>query len=280
MQWFKSAEKKNLLSVPKENILVFDTETTGLKPETDDEILQISIINGNGEILFNSYIKPEHRKRWPKATEINGITYAMVKNSPTISAVRDEIQKLFQNADLVVGYNLDFDVSFLNAANIYLKPGSQRFDCMYEYSDLRAVPDDYHGGYKWFKLQQVAQNYGFDFTAHDALEDTKATLHVFNSLLADADYMKLPEIKRSTSEPIRVALRPEVLNEMRKPKPKIAIAGLIAMLVGIVIMVMFIRNDSIGMVGAYIFVFGSLVLIVGIIVFIVQYMKFKKNKVS
>ena len=59
------------------NIRCIDTETTGLEPGKD-EILQVSVVNGNGDVLFDSLVKPTHRKRWPKAAEVNGITPDMV----------------------------------------------------------------------------------------------------------------------------------------------------------------------------------------------------------
>ena len=39
------------------NIVCLDCETTGLSSE--DEILQLSIVNGAGEVLFNEYIRPQ-----------------------------------------------------------------------------------------------------------------------------------------------------------------------------------------------------------------------------
>ena len=40
----------------KGKIICIDIETTGLDP-ANDEILQISIINGRGKTLYNSYIR-------------------------------------------------------------------------------------------------------------------------------------------------------------------------------------------------------------------------------
>ena len=47
--------KQNL---DKLNPIIVDVETTGVK--RNDEILQVSIINLNGDILFNRYIRPRH----------------------------------------------------------------------------------------------------------------------------------------------------------------------------------------------------------------------------
>lgn len=38
--------------------IVIDTETTGLDPEKD-ELLQVSIIDDEGNVLFNSLFRPE-----------------------------------------------------------------------------------------------------------------------------------------------------------------------------------------------------------------------------
>ena len=68
----------------------FDTETTGFNAYGNDEILQIAIINGKGETLFKSYIKPDLRRTWTKAAERNGITPRMVKDAPHFIDVTPE----------------------------------------------------------------------------------------------------------------------------------------------------------------------------------------------
>lgn len=42
----------------KSKIICLDIETTGLDI-MEDEVLQVSIINGRGRTLYNSYIRPE-----------------------------------------------------------------------------------------------------------------------------------------------------------------------------------------------------------------------------
>lgn len=53
-------------------IIVFDTETTGVTE--DDEIIQLSIIDGNGKTLINEYVHPYWKKDWAAAARVNGIT--------------------------------------------------------------------------------------------------------------------------------------------------------------------------------------------------------------
>ena len=46
-----------------EQIVVFDLETTGTDPATD-EILQVAIIDGTGNQLLGSYTEPVRKRSW------------------------------------------------------------------------------------------------------------------------------------------------------------------------------------------------------------------------
>lgn len=198
--WFRKDDISQLTNVAPEKILVFDTETTGLNPFGNDEILQIAIINGNGEELFNSYIKPDNRKTWSKAAEINGITPRMVKDAPHFSDVEEEIKSIFNNAELIVGYNVEFDIRFINAYGIKIKKDTNIFDVMQEYSVARGAKNSYYGDYQWCKLEQCARDYKYKFEAHNALEDAKATLHCFKALLKDERYLNIINQNKEAKE--------------------------------------------------------------------------------
>lgn len=81
----------------KGKIICVDIETTGLDM-ANDEILQISIINGRGKTLYNSYIRPEHKREWKEAEEINKIGWEAVKNAPTLRHEKRKIEKILKKS--------------------------------------------------------------------------------------------------------------------------------------------------------------------------------------
>ncbi|WP_049945203.1 3'-5' exonuclease [Butyrivibrio sp. AC2005] len=180
MSWYATKKASKLPMMDKSRILVFDVETTGLS-DVLDEILQITILDGYGTELFSSYIKPERHRIWPEAEIINGIKWEMVKDAPSFESVKKQIQGLFNNADLIVGYNVGFDISFVEAAGIIV--GGKRFDVMTAFASYRAGID--HSFYRKCKLIECAEYFGYCFNAHDSNEDARATLYCFDALIAD-----------------------------------------------------------------------------------------------
>lgn len=94
--------------------VVIDIETTGIDSEKDD-IIEIAAIKmeDNRKNIFQELIKI--KKRIPKEiSALTGITDEMLANSgKDISVVLNEFLDFVGNATLI-GYNIKFDVSFLN----------------------------------------------------------------------------------------------------------------------------------------------------------------------
>ena len=110
MSWCGTKKAKKLLTMDTSSILVFDLETTGVIIN-NSEILQISLVDGNGSSLFTSYVKPK-AKSWSGAQRVNGISPEMVKDAPSFDEIRAEIQGYFDNAKLIAGYNIKrFDIN-------------------------------------------------------------------------------------------------------------------------------------------------------------------------
>lgn len=73
-----------------------DLETTGL--ESTDEALSIALVGDDGETLLYSLIKPQKRKRWPKAEAIHGITPQKVKDAPTLDDLKPQIADILRQS--------------------------------------------------------------------------------------------------------------------------------------------------------------------------------------
>ena len=177
----KQAEKDaDSVNMNLSDILIFDTETTGIFPNSE-EILELAAINGLGEVLFHERFKPEKKKSWPKAQAIHGIKPADVKDCKPISDYLPQLQEIFSKPKIICGYNVSFDLKFIHAAGIKTNaPGI--IDVMKRFADSRGIYDEKHGHNKWFKLEEAAKYYNYQFEPHGALEDCKATLFVLKKL--------------------------------------------------------------------------------------------------
>lgn len=99
--------------VERGTFVVFDVETTGLNPESDEllEIGAVKIQNGNIVSKFSSLIKPKNPIP-SSATLINNITDSMVASSPSAGqVVRDFFR--YSKGCVLVGYNVSFDQKFV-----------------------------------------------------------------------------------------------------------------------------------------------------------------------
>ncbi len=161
--------------------IILDTETTGLHSDKNT-LLQLSIIDDANKLLFNKYFKPasEHfagplLEDWKIAATINGITPERVQNCLSLDSYRDEIQAILDRADEILIYNANFDVSFMKSNGFSFKSSTKITDVMKEYSCYKLKN-------KRFKLIDAATEFGYTFSAHDSLEDVKATLVVHNEV--------------------------------------------------------------------------------------------------
>ena len=105
---------------------------------------------------------------------------------PAIEDVVPELQRILDAAEVVIGYNVWFDLEFLRAAGVAL-PDCRYVDVMAMFAPVFGLRDDYHGGYRWQTLVTAAAYVGHDWDAqgpHDALADCRATLAVLRWLEA------------------------------------------------------------------------------------------------
>lgn len=172
-------------------IIGLDTETTGLSV-TDDELLQISIVDRYGAELFNEYVKPKHHTEWPEAETVNHISPTQVQNLPHIDTYIEKITTLLEQSEKIIGYNTEFDLGFLAAAagkdDAWLEHMTTKsVDVMREFAEVYGEWSEKHDAYRFQKLTTCAEQYGYTWSSgpHDSLEDAKATIYCWPRVSGD-----------------------------------------------------------------------------------------------
>ena len=197
MAWRTENTKENLfiaLDVCDE-VIVFDTETTGLSANKN-HIIQISAQKfkiENGEFVeiarLNRYINPGYSLP-PKITEVTGITDDMLIKEEYEEDVFPEIYEFFNDAQCVAGYNVAFDVRFITA--MYERQG-KTFDPDFIVDVLESARDlvskkevENH------KLGTIAALYGVDddLTFHNSMDDVIATSRLMMVFLTEYNNIK------------------------------------------------------------------------------------------
>lgn len=199
----RKTENETYRAVPKDKILCFDVETTGLSRE-EDEILHLSIVDGAGKTVFNEYIKPTRHESWDGAEAIHGISPSDVADKPTIEEYRDTLNDIFKDVQLLVGYNnIYVDNAFLKEAGIQISEDTKMYDVMLKFAPIYGEWNEMRQDYKWQKLAKCAEYYGFhgDGQFHDSLEDVRATLHCFNSMISEGQ-VKEKEVTAEKDVPL------------------------------------------------------------------------------
>lgn len=157
-------------------VVVIDFETTGLNCDTD-EILQVSIIDQDENVLMNQYCRAVRHNSWESASSVNGIYPPRVAFCPPFEKVAPYVQDILSRADKVLAYNCSFEQSFLmvNGIDPYILFWCDPMTEIVDYCNATS------GGHRSrMALQSAARTIGYDYNAHDALEDVKATLQVHN----------------------------------------------------------------------------------------------------
>ena len=170
-------------------VIVLDTETTGLHPfgsathleEEPADMLQLSIIDAkDGSRIYDQYYWPKHSRAWPQAEAVNHISPAMVRDMPSFVQEREIVQEILDKARVIIGYNISFDLGFLEAAGCNYSRTKYLIDVMDDYAAHVHDKPDWAEDWTWQKLTEAAEqtHYQWAGEAHNSLQDCLATLHV------------------------------------------------------------------------------------------------------
>ena len=105
------AHRSAYYAMDPSRVLFFDLELTAVY--NHDDIISISIVDGNEKLIMDTLVKPVHTKRWKRTEKIHGITPAMVQDAPTLAELTPRIKEIFENADNLIAYGVSTDYSHI-----------------------------------------------------------------------------------------------------------------------------------------------------------------------
>lgn len=196
-----------ILSSEKINqVLIFDTETSGLHP-TFNSILQLSyqIVEFKTWRVIKSV---NHFFQWPEdesrvdweAIYVNNLTYKFLQ-SQKLSDQKVALQEFFQDlseCQLAIAHNADFDQLFIDSAKKEFKVKTKvkwpfLIDTMKDTTELcRLSPRKYDEEWKWPKLIELASKLKIessDISLHDSRYDVELTKRCFIELINNKFYI-------------------------------------------------------------------------------------------
>ena len=186
-------------------ILVYDTETTGLPrdwnaPLTDGEnwprLVQLAwqLHTPDGKLVSrgNRIVKPDGFTIPYNAAKVHGITTERATEvGLPLTEVMEEFGRDLDQAEHVMGHNIEFDVNIMGAEWIRLGAPAERvtdkalIDSKDEATEFCAIPGGRGGKFKWPTLTELHEKlFGEGFgDAHDAAYDVDATAKCFFALV-------------------------------------------------------------------------------------------------
>ena len=157
-----------------------DIETTSYNDNSakyDNDILQVSIIDENEDVLIDQYCKPRKKESWENASKINSIYFSAVSDCPRFLNVKPYVQDIFERADKIVVFDYYFVKDYLEKYKFDL----HKFRLTTPVYELRQY-NVAHGieNPKWMTLENAADQFDLIYDRNNSLEDARAILKIYN----------------------------------------------------------------------------------------------------
>lgn len=169
--------------------IVFDTETTGFKPEEGERLVEIGAVELVNHIptgrSYHQYINPE--KEVPEeAFRIHGLNYEFLKNYPKLPEIAKDFIEFVGDDGVLVAHNAAFDMNFINYE--FKHHGFKTFSWERVIDTLEIARNKFPGARN--SLDALCRRFNIDNSArtkHGALLDAELLAEVYLELLGGAE---------------------------------------------------------------------------------------------
>lgn len=192
-------------------ILAYDVETAN---SSRASICAVGWVLVNNNVIVNkggSYINPQC-KFSEKNINVHGILPEFVANAPTFAEYWESTLSALMAKTLVVAYNASFDIGATKSALKAAKIDTPDIDYIDAFAVMkRCVTSDS------YKLKDLLAYTGYEYNAHDAIEDAEAIIHLLDYVASQAGYDDIIELLVHSQIPVQNTIN-NVPSEPPAPK--------------------------------------------------------------
>lgn len=197
--------------------IVFDTETTGLSPDSGDRVVEIGALELINHVptgrSYHQYINPE-RSVPEEVVAVHGLTEEFLKAYPVFADIAADFIEFVGEDGILVAHNATFDMKFIN---FELK----KIDII-QYSNDRVI-DTLDIARKKFpgaknNLDALCRRFNIDNshrTKHGALLDAELLADVYLELLGGAEPSMLLKTEDATNVSSNIFTAERKIRELR-----------------------------------------------------------------
>lgn len=186
--------------------ICFDTETTGLNPETGDRLVEIGAIELINHLptgkIFHEYINPE-RDVPEEVVKVHGLTNEFLADKPKFFEIAQKWVDFVGDDGIFVAHNAQFDMNFINYE--LKKAGFDTYDWDRVVDTLVIARNEFPGARN--NLDALCKRFNIDNSArtyHGALLDAQLLAEVYLQLLGgDEPVIKFENIKSDKKNKIK-----------------------------------------------------------------------------
>lgn len=197
--------------------IVFDTETTGLKPEDGDKLVEIGAVELVNHLptgrTYHQYINPG-RDVPEEVVKVHGLTEEFLKNYPKLSEVAPDFIDFVGDDGILVAHNASFDIHFINYEFKHL--GFKTYPWKRVVDTLEIARNKFPGARN--NLDALCRRFNIDNSArtkHGALLDAELLAEVYLELLGGAE----PTMSLTPEDDVKIRPEHKMENkEYREPR--------------------------------------------------------------
>ncbi len=192
--------------------VILDTETTGLRTEDGDRIIEIGCIELINRKFtgkrYHQYMNPQ-RTIDAEALAVHGITNQFLETKPLFADIADEFLNFIGDAELIM-HNASFDIGFINYELRLLRKNFRRIEEKCKIVDTLVLAKQLHIGQR-NSLDALCKRYGIDNAnreLHGALLDANLLAQVYLAMTGGQSCLfdTLKDIETVTDKSIDYAI--------------------------------------------------------------------------